>query len=155
MGPSRPPVVTVAGAVNGTTYPLDQIPALSCSTSDATSGVDTSAILTISRTTSGTYTATCAGATDNAGNTAPAVAITYTVMPTATSLGATTAQYVTSSGSPDANGVIHDLQNKLLHNQICQYIAKVNNESQPPNATLTAAQASELIYWARILDPSC
>ena len=60
-----------------------------------------------------------------------------------------------SSGSPNANGVINDLDNKLAHNQICLYITKVAEQVSAPNPTLTSTQAAELIYWARILDPTC
>lgn len=149
------PAVAVTGAVNGANYPLNQIPSPACATTDAISGVAAPAVLTLTRTDSGGYTATCAGAADIAGNTTLPVAIAYTVTPTATSLGDLTGQFVTASGSPNANGVVQDLRNKLLHGQICLYVAKVDKESQPPNATLTAAQAAELVYWARVLDPSC
>lgn len=90
-----------------------------------------------------------------AGNTAEAVSITYTVTPTPAAAGDLTEDYVTASGSPNANGVIQDLRNKLLHGQICQYIAKVTKETTGPNPTLITEQAAELIYWARILDPNC
>jgi len=149
------PVVTVAGALDGGTYPLDQIPTISCTTTDATSGVATEATPGTSRDATGRYTATCSGAVDVAGNTAPPVSISYTVTPTPTSLGDRTEDYVAGSGSPNATGVIHDLQTKLMHGLICQYITKVTNEAAEPNPTLTADQAAELIYWARILDPTC
>lgn len=80
---------------------------------------------------------------------------TYGVAPTAASLGRLTAQYVGASGQPNANGVIQSLQNKLLHGLICQCIAKVTMEATGSNPTLTTAQANELIYWARLMDPSC
>ncbi|HZO67486.1 MAG TPA: hypothetical protein VFB74_21005 [Kribbellaceae bacterium] len=149
------PVVSVVGALNGGTYPLDQIPTISCTTTDATSRVATQASPTVSRDAAGLHTATCAGGMDLAGNTADPVSISYTVTPTATSLGDLTGGYVSGSGSPNATGVIQDLQNKLMHGQICQYISKVSREAEEPNPTLTAAQAAELIYWARIMDPTC
>jgi hypothetical protein len=83
------------------------------------------------------------------------VAISYTVVPTAASLSDLTSQYVSGSGAPNANGVIHDLKNKLLHDHICQYIAKVNDAAAAPTPSLTTTQAAELIYWARILNPNC
>lgn len=58
------------------------------------------------------------------------------------------------SGSPNTTGVIQDLSNKLAHGQICQYILKVNKETTGGNPTLNTAQAAELVYWARTLDPS-
>jgi hypothetical protein len=149
------PVVNIVGATNGATYPLDQIPTITCATNDATSGVATQATAATTRTPSGVYTARCSGASDLAGNTATTVVITYTVTPTTNSLIELTRRYVSSSGSPNANGVIQDLTNKLLHGQICQYITKVNRETSEPNPTLTTVQAAELGYWARILDPSC
>ncbi|HET8660361.1 MAG TPA: hypothetical protein VFM55_15345 [Micromonosporaceae bacterium] len=149
------PVVTVAGALDGGTYPLDQLPAITCATADATSGVATQATPGTGRDATGVYTATCSGGVDVAGNTAPPVSITYTVTPTPTSLGDISEDYVAGSGSPNATGVIQDLQTKLLHGQICLYITKVTNEASGANPTLTAEQAAELIYWARILDPTC
>ena len=59
------------------------------------------------------------------------------------------------SGQPSAQGVANNLENKLMHGQICQYITKVQMETEGPNPTLTAEQAAELIYWARVLDPTC
>jgi hypothetical protein len=149
------PVVTVAGVVQGAMYPLDETPSVVCATTDATSGVATQATLTITRDSSGLHTATCAGAIDVASNTAPPRSATYTVTPTATSLGDITTDYVSASGSPSARGVIEDLEHKLLHGQMCLFIEKVNREASGPNPTLTAAQAAELVYWARILDPAC
>jgi hypothetical protein len=149
------PTVTIAGAVNGATYALSQLPHPSCATSDATSGLRTAASLASTRDTHGNYTATCSGGTDNAGNTASPAAISYTVTPTTGDLTTLTNQYVTGSGSPNRNGVIHDLDNKLAHDQICLYIGKADGETRGPHPTLTTAQAAELIYWARILDPTC
>ncbi|WP_173054852.1 carboxypeptidase regulatory-like domain-containing protein [Phytohabitans houttuyneae] len=150
-----PPAVTVTGVVNGTTYPLDELPTVGCTTTDTGSGVATDASPNLDRDATGHYTATCTGATDHAGNTAPAITVTYTVAPTGEALATITTVYVSNSGSPNAQGVIQDLTNKLEHGKICQYILKVNKEATGPNPTLTAAQAAELVYWARILDPTC
>jgi hypothetical protein len=141
-----PPAVNILGAANGGTYPLNQTPAVSCSTTDTTAGVSTPAMLSTSRNATGVYTATCSGATDVAGNTAPAKTITYTVSATADTLTDLTTQYVSASGAPNANGVINDLANKLAHGQICLYITKVNDETAGPHPTLTHSQATELIY---------
>jgi hypothetical protein len=67
---------------NNATYPNGAAPAPGCSTSDAISGVATAATLALSSTNSPgyiTYTATCSGAVDNAGNAAQPVTATYTV----------------------------------------------------------------------------
>jgi glycosidase len=81
------PVVTVTGVTNGATYPYGSVPAAGCSTSDALSGVASNAALTISETNAQGYatdTATCSGAADKAGNSAPPASVTYTVMFTGT-----------------------------------------------------------------------
>jgi hypothetical protein len=88
-----PPSVSVTGVTSGTTY--NQAPSPGCSTSDSLSGVATNA--TVSVTNSGTsYTATCSGATDNAGNSATPVSVTYQVIPN----GFTTATLTDSHGNP-------------------------------------------------------
>jgi microsomal dipeptidase-like Zn-dependent dipeptidase len=72
-----PPVVVVTGITNGASYDLGAVPVVGCSTTDALSGVDTSAVATVSGGTSngvGTYTVSCAGARDIAGNTGSATA---------------------------------------------------------------------------------
>jgi len=77
-----PPAVSVAGVTNGATYLMGAVPVVACSTTDALSGVATSASLTITGGTSagtGSFTATCAGATDKASNAAPAVSVSYRV----------------------------------------------------------------------------
>ncbi|MEU7872556.1 Neogenin, partial [Dactylosporangium sp. NPDC049140] len=149
------PVVTIAGAVNGATYSLDHPPAPMCVTVDATSGVANPASLSVNRTASGAYTATCAGGMDIAGNAAPARTIGYTVAPTNDTLADLTAQYLDAVGAPNANGLTHDLANKLAHGQICQYITTVGNAAGGPHPALTAAQAADLTYWARLLNPMC
>ena len=83
---TSPPLVAVTGAVDGTTYQLNQLPAPVCVTSDATSGITSTAMLSLTRTPSGVYTATCSGATDRADNTTPPVSITYTVVATTTDI---------------------------------------------------------------------
>jgi hypothetical protein len=148
-------MVTVGGATNGATYTLDQIPIITCTTTDATSGVATQGTPTVTRAANGVHTAVCTGAIDVAGNTASSSSISYTVAPTAMSLTTITNQYVSGSGQPNATGVIQNLDQKLMHGLICQYISKVTMESEGPNPTLTTEQAAELLYWARIMDPAC
>jgi hypothetical protein len=74
----HPPVVTVTGVRQGASYPVGRVPVAGCSTSDVLSGVATKATLTV-RGGSGHFTATCSGASDNAGNAARPVSVTYNV----------------------------------------------------------------------------
>ena len=73
------PTVTVNGVANGATYTLGSVPAASCTTTDAVSGVVTRATVSFSGGPVGPVTATCGGAEDNAGNTA-AKSVTYNVI---------------------------------------------------------------------------
>jgi hypothetical protein len=75
------PTVSVTGVTNGAIYTLGAVPAAACSTSDALSGVATNATITVTGGVApgvGTFTATCNGATDKAGNAATA-SLTYSV----------------------------------------------------------------------------
>ncbi len=146
-----PPTVTLSGAANGITYPLDHPPVVTCTTADTGSGVATNATLSSSRNSAGRYTATCTGARDIAGNTAPAVTINYTVAPTTDSLIGLVQTYL----PPDVNGLRDNLTKMLQRGQVCQFILKVNKETDGGNPKLTTQQAAELTYWARILDPTC
>src|SRR5580658_549636 len=94
-----PPSVSVTGVTGGATY--SQAPSAGCTTSDSLSGVATNA--TISVTNSGTsYTATCSAATDNAGNQAAPVSVTYQVIPA----GWTTASLSDSNGNPISGAAV-------------------------------------------------
>lgn len=65
------PVVTVTGVTDGGTYDLNSVPQAGCTTSDALSGVAASAVVAVSGGTSngvGTFSVTCTGARDQAGN---------------------------------------------------------------------------------------
>jgi alpha-tubulin suppressor-like RCC1 family protein len=76
------PIVTVTGVVDGETYVLGNVPIAGCETTDALSGVQTPASLTVTGGNgdgTGSFTATCSGATDYAGND-NAVSIAYTVI---------------------------------------------------------------------------
>jgi hypothetical protein len=77
-----PPTVAVTGVADGAVYPAGAVPGAGCSTSDALSDVATSATVSFSYGPSGSVTATCSGGTDNAGNTADPVSVTYTVLGT-------------------------------------------------------------------------
>lgn len=77
-----PPTVSVTGVTDGASYVLGDVPTAGCSTTDSLSGVDASATVSVTGGTSngsGTFTATCAGGTDRAGNLAPPVDVSYTV----------------------------------------------------------------------------
>ena len=77
-----PPVVAVTGVSNGANYDFNLAPAAGCNTTDALSGVATSATVHVTGGNGhgyGTYTATCSGAKDKAGNVAAPVSATYTV----------------------------------------------------------------------------
>jgi glycosidase len=78
-----PPVVMVTGVTQGAIYMLGSVPAAGCTTSDALSRVATSATVKITGGNGhgeGQFTATCSGATDNAGNVAPPRSVTYDVV---------------------------------------------------------------------------
>lgn len=75
------PVVTVTGVSNSASYTLGSVPAAGCSTTDALSGVATQATLSVTGGNpdgTGSFTATCSGATDNAGNNGSG-SVTYSV----------------------------------------------------------------------------
>jgi len=90
-----PPSVSVTGVTSGTAYTGGVTLSPACSTSDSLSGVAANATLSVIN--SGiNYTATCSGATDNAGNTAAPVSVQYQVIPA----GWTTASLSDSDGNP-------------------------------------------------------
>ena len=95
---TTPPVVAVTGVASGADYLLGSVPAAGCHTTDALSGVATPASLTIHGGPTGIVTATCAGATDKAGNVAAPVSVSYVV---ATPLGSKNA---TCNGYYGGNG---------------------------------------------------
>ena len=74
------PTVSVTGVTDGATYTAGSVPTAGCDTQDATSGVADNASLSLSGGPLGTITATCTGATDNAGNAAPSVSAGYGVL---------------------------------------------------------------------------
>lgn len=78
-----PPTVTVTGVAEGATYILGDVPVAGCETFDVLSGVSVEATLTLTGGTTygtGSFTATCSGAVDFAGNTSPDVAVSYKVI---------------------------------------------------------------------------
>jgi hypothetical protein len=73
------PTVQVTGVTDGATYTVGAVPSADCDTQDATSGVAQPASVSSTGGPMGTVTATCSGATDNAGNSAGAVSASYAV----------------------------------------------------------------------------
>lgn len=76
------PHVSVTGVSNNHVYALGHVPAAGCATTDSLSGVARNASLKVTTTGSnglGSFTATCSGAADKAGNKAAAVSVHYTV----------------------------------------------------------------------------
>ena len=81
---TTPPVVSVTGVTNGATYTFGAVPTAGCNTTDAISKVAKAASLTLTGGVPpgvGSFTATCNGAVDVAGNSAAPVSATYTVTP--------------------------------------------------------------------------
>jgi uncharacterized protein YjbI with pentapeptide repeats len=79
---TRAPAVTVIGVRDDAVYAAGGVPRAACATTDAVSGVLTSAVASVSGGppgNAGMHTVTCAGAEDKAGNKTPAVRIRYTV----------------------------------------------------------------------------
>jgi hypothetical protein len=77
-----PPVVTVTGVTEGSTYTLGAVPQAGCSTTDEGSGVAVEASLSLSGGNTlgvGSFTATCSGALDNAGNPGNTAVVHYNV----------------------------------------------------------------------------
>ncbi|MGA5299422.1 fibronectin type III domain-containing protein [Nucisporomicrobium flavum] len=142
------PVVRVTGLGDGT-FPLGALPAAGCDTTDAVSGVAKQAGLTVTRDAKGRYTATCAGGADVAGNAAGTVTAGWTVTANVPDLIALTRRYLTANNA--TVGLGQDLTNKLEHGQYDLYVSKVLKEPKGNKAGLTAAQADELVYWARLL----
>jgi hypothetical protein len=78
-----PPVVSVTEVTQGAIYQLGSVPTAGCTTGDALSGVATTATVKITGGNGhgeGQFTATCSGATDFAGNTAPPRVVSYDVV---------------------------------------------------------------------------
>jgi hypothetical protein len=112
-----PPVVTITGVSNGATYSYGSVPVADCSTTDALSGVASSATLALSATNgsgSATYTATCSGSTDDAGNAAQAVTATYTV---------------TVSGNAPASGTALTAASQVTSNTVGNNLSCQDNTS--------------------------
>jgi hypothetical protein len=98
---TTPPSVSVTGATDGATYTGGETPTPACSTSDSLSGAATRATLSVSNS-GNNYTATCSGATDNAGNSAAPVTVKYQVLP----VGWTTASLTDSNGNPISGAAV-------------------------------------------------
>jgi hypothetical protein len=82
IGDITPPVVSVTGVIEGSTYTLGAVPQAGCSTTDEGSGVAVEASLSLSGGNTlgvGSFTATCSGALDNAGNPGNTAVVHYNV----------------------------------------------------------------------------
>ena len=75
--------MTLSGPAEGAFYNLFDVPAATCSTTDADSGVRTPAFVMVSGGPTGPVTVTCTGAVDNVGNVAADVSVHYYVDATA------------------------------------------------------------------------
>ncbi len=73
------PAVTLAGPQDGAAYDEGSVPETTCTTTDAVSGVADVAVPSVTDNGNHTFTATCGGGTDVAGNTAAPVSVTYTI----------------------------------------------------------------------------
>ena len=98
-----PPTVSVTGVSNGASYPLGSVPTAGCATTDALSGVQTNATLSVTGGANGlgALTASCAGALDKAGNASATATATYQIY-----AADTTPPVITSTvnGTPGSNG---------------------------------------------------
>ncbi len=82
IGDTISPFVTVTGVTEGSTYILGAVPQAGCSTTDEGSGVAVEASLSLTGGNSlgvGSFTATCSGALDNAGNQGNTAVVNYSV----------------------------------------------------------------------------
>lgn len=149
---SETPLVEVVGASNNGVYPLESAPTPTCSTSDVTSGVASVATLTLERNLNGVYTVRCDGARDAADNAAPELSFNYRVVPSEQSLLALTYAYIDQGNGTNKRGAKTSVA-VLLRVNTCAYITRVM--ALQSSGTLTSTQASELIYWARVLSPTC
>ena len=159
------PVVSVTGVADGATYILGDVPAASCTTSDALSGVATPASLSLSGGDAdgvGTITATCDGAFDNAGNSGSA-SVVYTVITPQQAISNVQAdiQSLVDNGTfkqGQAIGLTKPLDNAIRSldkgnvedacNQLQDFIAEVNAKTPEP---LDAATAADLIDAAEAI----
>jgi hypothetical protein len=73
------PVITMYGPQNGASYARQSVPITSCGTEDNLSGLKTYAKVVTTDNGNGTFTATCDGAMDLAGNQAAPTSVTYRV----------------------------------------------------------------------------
>ena len=159
------PVVSVTGVTDGAIYILGSVPTAGCTTSDALSGVATMAALTLSGGNpegSGVFTATCAGAVDNADNSGFA-SVTYTVLVPQEAIGNLQDKIddLVISGilkNGQANGLKQPLGNAIHSldrgdvtaacNQLTDFIAEVNLKTPSP---LDNAAAADLIADAEAI----
>ena len=73
------PNISVVGVSDGATYQQGSEPSPACDTQDALSGVDVVASLSTAGGPTGLVTASCSGASDNAGNVSQSVSVSYAI----------------------------------------------------------------------------
>ena len=118
------PTVAVTGVANGQIYTLGAVPAAACSTTDPLSGVDAAATLAVTGGVPpgvGTFTATCSGATDKAGNASLPVSVSYQVQfaPVGTSCLGTPAHQVLQPVNADGTSVFKQKSTVPVKFRVC------------------------------------
>lgn len=98
------PVVTVSGVNNGASYMVGSVPTAACNTTDPLAGVATPATVMVTGGNgdgTGSFTATCSGATDSVGNSTAPVSVSYTVnAPTPTPTNTSVPPTATPTNTP-------------------------------------------------------
>ena len=135
-----PPVVTLSGPVSGATYQSNQVPAASCSTTDALSGVATAATLSVSGGPEGPVTATCGGAEDNAGNAADPVSVSYFVDGTPPAITCNSASFTLNQAPAMVTGVATDAGSGPASQAVSA--AADTSSAGSKSVTLTASDAA-------------
>jgi hypothetical protein len=127
----------------GAIYQLGTVPAAGCITSDALSGVATNATINITGGNGhgeGQFTATCSGATDNAGNLAPPRTVIYDVVADISSSVHVLTQFQADNNSLGTMIVRNTSQNNItLYGPIQVVLTHL-----PPGVTLTNATGTYL-----------
>jgi len=147
------PTVSITGVADGETYVLGNIPIAGCETTDALSGVETEASLTVTGGNddgTGSFTATCSGAADFAGNNNSA-SVAYTVI---------TPQEASASIIEEIDelldlGVVNNGQATAMTRILVRVIAQLDRERPSAAIRLLEAFISEInaFMTAGILTP--
>ena len=127
---TTPPTVLVTGVANGGSYTLGSVPAAGCSTTDTVSAIAVFATVAVTGggpDGTGTFTATCSGGRDAAGNLAAPVSATYTVTYARflSALGPAKIWLGEKAGGP-VSGVKFDVRAEVLKNGVVVGAGQVN-----------------------------